>query len=128
MTGAPILDVSGGPIQLDPSAGPPEITRDGMISQAGRQLGAVGLFSLDPNAKLTRAGTSGFTTDKPAQPVLDFAANGVAQGFVEGANVDPVTEMTRLITITRNFDGVTNGVTQTESSLTDAIKTLGGAA
>jgi flagellar basal-body rod protein FlgF len=128
VTGNPILDASGSPIQLDPSAGPPEITRDGMISQAGRQIGAVGLFSLDPNAKLTRAGNSGFTSDKAAQPILDFAGNGVVQGVVEGANVDPVTEMTRLITVTRNFDGVTNGVTQTESSLTDAIKTLGGAA
>jgi flagellar basal-body rod protein FlgF len=128
LTGAPVLDVSGAPIQLDPSAGPPEITRDGMISQAGRQYGAIGLFSLDPGDKLTRAGTSGFTSEKPAQPILDFTASGVAQGFVEGANVDPVTEMTRLITITRNFDGVSNGVTQTETSLTDAIKTLGGAA
>jgi len=128
ITGQPVLDASGSPIQLDPAAGPPEITRDGMISQGGRQLGAVGLFSLDPNAKLTRAGTSGFTSDKAAQPILDFATNGVVQGVVEGANVDPVTEMTRLITVTRNFDGVTNGVTQTESSLTDAIKTLGGAA
>ena len=36
--------------------------------------------------------------------------------------------MTRLIEITRTFDGVTNGVTQTENSLKDAIKTLGGAA
>jgi flagellar basal-body rod protein FlgF len=128
ITGQPVLDVSGSPIQLDPSAGPPEITRDGMISQAGRQYGAVGLFSLDPNAKLTRAGTSGFTSDKAALPILDFSANGVEQGFVEGANVDPVTEMTRLITVTRNFDAVSNGVTQTETSLTDAIKTLGGAA
>ena len=128
LTGASVLDVSGAPIQLDPSAGAPEISRDGMISQHGRQFGALGLFSLDPAAKLTRAGTSGFTSDIGAQPILDFAANGVVQGVIEGANVDPVTEMTRLIAITRNFDGVTNGVTQTETSLTDAIKTLGGAA
>jgi flagellar basal-body rod protein FlgF len=128
ITGQPVLDASGAPIQLDPAAGPPEITRDGMISQGGRQLGAVGLFALDPNAKLTRAGTSGFTSDKAAQPILDFAVNGVVQGVVEGANVDPVTEMTRLIAVTRNFDGVTNGVAQTEGSLQDAIKTLGGAA
>ncbi len=128
VTGASVLDVSGAPIQLDPAAGPPEITRDGMVSQGGRQLGALGLFSLDPGAKLTRAGTSGFTSDKGAQPILDFAANGVVQGVIEGANVDPISEMTRLITVTRNFDGVINGVTQTETSLTDAIKTLGGAA
>ena len=99
-----------------------------MISQNGRQVGAVGLFALDPAAKLTRAGGSGFTTDKPAQPILDFAVNGVVQGSIEGANVDPIREMTRLIAVTRTFDGVANGVTQTENSLQDAIKTLGGAA
>jgi flagellar basal-body rod protein FlgF len=128
MTGAPILDAAGAPIQLDPGSGPPSIARDGMISQNGRQVGAVGLYELDANAKLTRAGTSGFTTDKPAQPILSFNANSVVQGSIEGANVDPVREMTRLIEITRTFDGVTNGVTQTENSLQDAIKTLGGAA
>jgi flagellar basal-body rod protein FlgF len=128
ITGAPVLDAAGAPIQLDPSAGPPGIARDGMISQNGRQVGAVGLFALDPDANLTRAGTSGFTSDKGAQPILDFRGNGVVQGAIEGANVDPVREMTRLIEITRTFDGITNGVTQTENSLQDAIKTLGGAA
>ena len=54
--------------------------------------------------------------------------SGSVQGSIEGANVDPVSEMTRLIAVTRTFDGVTNGITQTENSLQDAIKTLGGAA
>ncbi len=128
MTGAAVLDAAGAPIQLDPSAGQPSIARDGMIAQNGRQVGAVGLFALDADAQLTRAGNSGFTTDKPAQPILDFRANGVVQGAIEGANVDPVREMTRLIDISRTFDAVTNGVTQTENSLNDAIKTLGSAA
>ena len=128
LTGAPMLDAAGAPIQLDPSAGPPSIMRDGMILQNGRQVGAIGLFQLDPAAKLTRAGNSGFTSDKPTQPILNFTTNSVVQGAVEQANVDPVHEMTRLIEVTRAFDGVTNGITQTETSLTDAIKTLGGAA
>jgi flagellar basal-body rod protein FlgF len=128
MTGAPILDVGGAPIQLDPAAGAPTISKDGMITQAGRQVGAIGLFLLDADAKLTRAGTSGFTSDKPAQPVLDFNTNSIVQGAIEGANVNPVEEMTKLITITRAFDGVASEVSQTENSLQDAIKTLGGAA
>jgi flagellar basal-body rod protein FlgF len=128
LTGAPVLDAAGAPLQLDPGAGPPSIMHDGMILQDGRQVGAIGLFQLDPNAKLTRAGTSGFLSDKQAQPILNFTANSVVQGAVEQANVDPVHEMTRLIEVTRTFDGVTNGITQTETSLTDAIKTLGGAA
>jgi flagellar basal-body rod protein FlgF len=128
ITGAPVLDAAGAPIVLDPNAGPPGVAHDGMITQNGRQVGAVGLFQLDPDAKLTRAGASGFTTDSAAQPILDFRSNSVVQGSVEGANVDPVREMTRLIEISRTFDGVANGVSQTENSLQDAIKTLGGAA
>ena len=37
MTGAPVLDAAGAPIQLDPGGGPPTIAHDGMISQNGRQ-------------------------------------------------------------------------------------------
>lgn len=128
LTGAPMLDASGAPLQLDPGAGPPSIMRDGMILQNGRQAGALGLYQLDPTARLTRAGTSGFTSDKPVTPILNFSVNSVVQGAVEGANVDPVHEMMRMIEVTRTFDGVTNSVAQTENSLTDAIKTLGGAA
>jgi flagellar basal-body rod protein FlgF len=77
--GPPCIDV-GAPIQLDGGGAPPTIAADGMINQNGRQVAAIGLFALDEGAKLTRAGNSGFTTDKPAQPVLDFRQNGVGPG------------------------------------------------
>jgi flagellar basal-body rod protein FlgF len=128
LNGVPILDAGGAPIQLDGAGGPPAISGDGMITQNGRQVSAIGLFTLDPDAKLTRAGSSGFTSDKAGQPILDFTQNGVVQGSIEGANVNPIEEMTKLIAVTRNFDGVNTEVTQTENSMTDAIKTLGGAA
>jgi flagellar basal-body rod protein FlgF len=128
LEGHPVLDVGGAPIQLDGGGAPPTIAADGMINQNGRQVAAIGLFALDEDAKLTRAGNAGFTTDKPAQPVLDFTQNGVVQGTIESANVNPLQEMTKLIAVTRAFDGVTNEVSQTENSVTDAIKTLGGAA
>ena len=67
---------------------------------------------------------SGVIPDKPATPILDFTQNGVVQGYVEGANVNPIEEMTKLISLTRNFDGVNQEVNQTESSMEDAIKTL----
>ena len=60
--------------------------------------------------------------------MLDFTRNSVVQGAIEGANVNPVEEMTKLIAVTRNFDGVASEVSQTENSLQDAIKSLGGAA
>jgi flagellar basal-body rod protein FlgF len=125
LNGYSVLDAGGAPIQLDPSAGLPDISRDGMISQKGNQVGALGLFAIDDRAKLARYNNSGVIPDKPATPVLDFAKNGVAQGFVEGSNVNPIMEMTKLITVSRAFDGINTASEKTESSLTDAIKTLG---
>jgi flagellar basal-body rod protein FlgF len=127
LNGYSVLDAGGAPILLDASAGPPEISRDGMVTQNRTQVGALGLYSIDDDAKLRRYDNSSVIPDKPATPVLDFAANGVAQGFVEGSNVNPITEMTKLIALTRAFDGVSAATEKTETSLTDAIKTLGQA-
>jgi flagellar basal-body rod protein FlgF len=127
MAGNPVLDVSGSTLTLDPNGGPASISRDGMISQNGNPLGAIGLFSIDPKAKLTPAGNSGFTTDKPATPVLDFVKNGVAQGFIETSNVNPVMEMARLITVQRAFDSISAAMESSDNAQRDAIKTLGPA-
>ena len=106
LNGDPILDAGGAPILVDAAGGPLVVSADGMISQNGRQVGAIGLFAIDPNASLRRAENSGVVPDKPATPILDFTRDGVVQGAVESSNVDPVKEMTRLIEVTRAFDGV----------------------
>src|SRR5208282_3350589 len=41
LSGAPILDAGGTPIQLDPGAGPPEIAAGGTITQGGKPVGAL---------------------------------------------------------------------------------------
>ena len=97
-----------------------------MITQGGHQVGAIGLFSLDANAALSRRDNSGVVTNGTATPVLDFNGNGMEQGFIEGANVNAVLEITKLISVSRAFDQVAAGVSSSESSLKDAIKTLGG--
>ena len=121
----PMLDVGGAPLLLDPVGGPPQIARDGMITQGGVEVGAIGLFAIDPKANLARYENSGVIPDQPAVPVLDFDANGVVQGFVEGANVNPVLEMTKLIMVSRSFESATSAIEQSEQSQEEAIKTLG---
>jgi len=128
INGNPVLDAGATPIVIDPTAGSPMIASDGMITQGGNQVGAIGLFRIDPQAKLTRSSAGGLIPDRPATPVLDFTTNGVAQGFVENSNVNPVMEMTKLIMVSHAFDSVSNMISSSESSLQDAIKTLGGAA
>jgi flagellar basal-body rod protein FlgF len=52
---------------------------------------------------------------------------GVAQGYLEEANVNPVLQMTQMITVSRTFEYVTQLMRDGESSIGDAIKSLGGA-
>ena len=125
LTGYPLVDAGGAQIQVDPNAGALTIARDGMITQAGLQLGAVGLFTIPANAKLTRFDTSGVIPDVAAQPALDFSQVGVMQSFVEGSNVNPVLEMTRLIELQRAFESAANLVQSNERSMDSAIQTLG---
>ena len=121
----PVLDVGGSGLILDPAAGLPTIAADGMITQNGAQVGAIGLFSIDPAAKLTRGPGSGVIPDRAATPVLDFTSTGVVQGFVENSNVNPVLEISKLINVQHNLDSVTQANQTADTTLQDAIKALG---
>lgn len=125
LTGYPVLDVGGAPIQLNPNGGPPSISRDGTMTQGQNRVGVVGLFTIPDQARLARFENSGVVPDMAAEPALDFSRVGVLQGFMEQANVNPVSEISRLIQIQRSFDSISNSITQSEQTLTTAIKTLG---
>ena len=126
LNGYPVLDAGGTGILLNPDGGAPSIAPDGMISQGSSQIGAIGLFSIDPAAKLTRGSNSGVVPDIAPTPVLDFNSNGIQQGFVEQSNINPVLELAKLITIQHSLDSVSQLNSTAESSIGDAIKTLGG--
>lgn len=126
LNGDPFLDVSGSPIQLDPSGGPPVIGRDGSIVQSGRHIGTLGLFRMSPEANLARGVGASVIPDITPQPDLDFNSSGILQGYIEKSNVNPVLEMTHLIAVQRSFEAVSNVMHDSESSLQDAIKILSG--
>lgn len=125
LNGYPVLDAGNSPIIVDPNGGPIVVAQDGMITQNGRQIGAIGLFNLDGTATLQRFDNSGVISSKPATPVLDFNKARLTQGYVEGANVNPILELEKLITVSRAFENISTAVETSESSLKDAIKTLG---
>jgi len=120
-----LLDAGGSPIALDPMAGLPTISHDGTITQGSNQVGAIGLFSLRSDSKLTRYGNSGVVSSVPGDVVQDFTSTGIQQGYSEGSNVNPVLEMTKMIAVQRSFDSAATTVQESESTLMDAIKTLG---
>jgi flagellar basal-body rod protein FlgF len=123
--GYPVLDAGGAPIQLDPRGGPPRAGADGSLRQGDQLVGAIGLFDFEPGRNFVRYGNSGIVPQREPEPVTDRADVGVAQGFVEESNVNPVLEMTRLITVQRAFENTAALMRQTASSSDEAIKTLG---
>ncbi|MGE0500349.1 MAG: flagellar basal-body rod protein FlgF [Rhizobiaceae bacterium] len=124
--GYPVLDAGGAPLQLDPQGGPPEVGRDGVLRQDGNLVGAIGLFSFEPGVNFVRFENSGIVPSREPDPIVDRIDVGVAQGFVEDSNVNPVLEMSRLIMVQRAFEAAAAMVGQTETTFDDAVKTLGG--
>ena len=125
LNGYSILDVGHAAISLDPTAGPPNIARDGMITQHGQQVGAIGLFRIDEATKLNRFENSGVMPEGNASEILDFSTNGVVQGFVEEANVNPISEISKLIAVTRAFEAASSTIQTSDETAQAAIKTLG---
>jgi len=123
--GHPVVDAGGAEILLDPQAGPPVVSADGIIRQGGNLVGGIGLFEFTPGADFVRYGNSGVVPPTEPQPVVDRIDVGVMQGFVENSNVDPVLEMTRLIQVQRAFENMAALTRNSESSLDEAVKALG---
>ncbi|MDE2579154.1 MAG: flagellar basal-body rod protein FlgF [Hyphomicrobiales bacterium] len=125
VNGYSILDASGSPMFADPGGGEISVAPDGMMTQGARQIGAVGLFKLPDDTRLTRYDNSSLFSSLPAEPVVDFSRNGVLQGYIEQSNADPVIEMGRLIEIQRAFEAVAGAIDMSDTLAQDAIKTLG---
>ncbi|MDQ6433744.1 flagellar basal-body rod protein FlgF [Mesorhizobium sp. LHD-90] len=125
LQGHPVLDAGGAPIQLDPQNGPPVAGADGALRQQGQLVGALGLYNFDPGENFVRYANSGIVPMGAPEPVIDRNDIGVAQGFVEESNVNPMLEMTRLIELQRNFENVAAAIRGTDQTFGDAIATLG---
>ncbi|MFA7415936.1 MAG: flagellar basal-body rod protein FlgF [Rhizobium sp.] len=126
LRGYPVLDAGGAPIQLNRTGGPPTIGADGKLIQDGRQVATLGLFTADISRGFVRYENSGVTTVDQPQPVVDNSEIAVMQGYIENSNVNGIGEMTQLIQVNRAFESISSLIRDSESSMTDAIKTLGG--
>ncbi|MQW90009.1 flagellar basal-body rod protein FlgF [Sinorhizobium saheli] len=123
--GYPVLDAGGAPIQLN-GAGDITVGADGAIHQNGVQVALLGLYEADFSKGFMRYDNSAVMPGVQPEPVVDRFDVGVMQGFLEESNVNAIQEMSQLIMVTRAFDNITALMRDSEGSLDEAIKTLGG--
>jgi len=124
--GYPVLDAGGAPIQLNRAGGVPAVGADGKIIQDDRQVATIGLFTADINKGFVRYDNSGVSMVDEPQPVVDNPEVSIMQGYLENSNVNGIGEMTQLIQVNRAFESISSLMRDSETSLSDAIKVLGG--
>ena len=124
--GYPVLDAGGAPIQLNRAGGVPAVGADGKIIQDDRQVATIGLFTADISKGFVRYDNSGVSMVDQPQPVVDNPEVSIMQGYLENSNVNGISEMTQLIQVNRAFESISSLMRDSETSLSDAIKVLGG--
>lgn len=103
MSGNAVLDTTGQPIQLSPADTTITIAGDGTVSSQNAQLGKIGVVQPTDPQRLTAEGGALL---RAATPTTAMATPGIVQGAVEGSNVQPVLELTRMMDGLRQFQFV----------------------
>ena len=106
-SGNAVLDTTGKPIVIAPTDTQISIAGDGTITSENGQVGKVGVVRPTDPMKLQAEGATNFVSGSPTTPVT---APGVVQGAIEGSNVQPVLEITRMMDNERQFQFVTQVV------------------
>ncbi|QGZ95814.1 Distal rod protein [Terricaulis silvestris] len=120
--GRAVLSSGGAPIVLDPQGDTPSIGRDGAIRVAGVEAGRIGVVSFAAPGALSKVGDN--LWDAQGQAPGEFEGV-VVQGALEGSNVRPVVELTRLIEISRAYQNAAKIVSGADDLRQRAIERLG---
>ncbi|PWR19796.1 flagellar basal-body rod protein FlgF [Zavarzinia compransoris] len=124
--GYALLDDGGAEITVnDTTLGTPVISADGTIAQGDTQIGRVGMVAFDNQQALRAVGDSLFEAGDGAAAQPAPETTRLVQGMLEGSNVQPVVEMTRMIELQRRYQTMQNLLTSDNELQRTAIQRLG---
>ncbi len=121
--GYPVLSDSGSPLVVPQGSGEITIGGDGSVSTLQGQIGKIGLVTFADQQAMTETAGGYFTTDQTTQPAPD--GTKLMQGSLEGSNVEPIIEITRLLSAQRNVDYSKTFVSTLATQTSNAIDRLG---
>ena len=120
-SGDPVLSDGGQPFFLTPGDTKISVARDGTVSTQNGVLGKLAVVKFDDEHRL-RPGAGGlYDTEDTGTPVENPM---VAQGMLEGSNVQPVIEMSRMIQVHRAYDAVKGFVEKEDDRMKKMIRDL----
>ncbi len=116
-----VLDAGGAPVFVPPDIRAPGLAADGTLSGNGKPLAQLGLFRPAGDAALSRAGGNLFEAPAGVEPV---AGGRIVQGFLEGSNVEPMTQIARLIEVQRAYEMGQSFLETENQRVRDALDTF----
>ena len=116
-----LLDAGGAPVFVPPDATRPGLAPDGTLSSDGRPLAQVGLYRPVGDSDLVRAGGNLFEAPDGIEPVND---GRVLQGFLEGSNVEPLSQIARMIEVQRAYEMGQSFLETEDRRVRDALDTF----
>lgn len=119
--GYPVMGVNNRPMTVPQDAKSVTIAGDGTISAGDVRVGQFKLVSFENEQHLVRTGDGLYRTDAAPQKATDV---DVLQGNLEGSNIQPVLEITRMIEASRIYQSAQKIVNSEDERIRKAIERL----
>lgn len=121
--GETVLDDGGDPILIPPGESRHiTVGTDGLISIAGAEVARLKVVTFDNILALKKSGSSLYTTTQAEREPERMQIN---QGSLEGSNVKPIIELTRMIDVQRAYEGVSKFLDSENERQRDMTRRLG---
>ena len=120
--GFPVLSDAGTPIIFGPTDTEITIARDGTVSTNNGDLGRIRIVTFEDEQRLKREASGLYTSE---QEPKDAEAPTLVQGALEGSNVEPILELTKMIETHRAFESTRKLIDREDSRQKQMIQKLG---
>jgi flagellar basal-body rod protein FlgF len=119
--GHPMLGVNNRPMTVPPDTKNITIAENGSVSAGEVKVGQFKLVAFENEQNLVRTGDGLYKTDAPQRRATDVE---VVQGNLEGSNIQPVLEITRMIDAARMYESAQKVINSEDDRMRKAIERL----
>lgn len=116
-----VLDLGGAPVFVPSDAGQITIARDGTVSADGQPLGQLGLVVPEDPSALRRASGVLHSVEGETRAIENPV---ILQGFLEESNVNPISEMARLVAVQRAYESGQKFLDREDERIRNVVQTL----
>lgn len=120
--GQRLLDEGGTPVVVPAEARDIRLASDGTLSADGAPVGRIGLVRPTSTDGLSRRGGMLILAGGEVEPVED---GRIVQGFLEQSNVNPITEVARMIDVQRAYEAGQSFLDLEDARIRSVVQTLG---